>query len=358
MSGDQITIWPDFEPAQGAPAALRAGPVQSSARFRIKLTDDAGTVLQSLTAASPKPIWAEFPSPEGACEWGLARQPLSLEFDALPTGATRALVSHKNLAAPLDFALRAAPLPPAEIWRGDLKPGAQFTVLLLAEWFADPDRFWQACDQFERELFAQPPFDALGAAGTVGVTGAWWPSNPANGLFATREHDIRRIYGDNTRAMKAARGVRQADLTIVLIDSPEWGGAGGAGAGQASWASIVGFDPRWPGMAIHEMGHAFGLMDEYEDPGPKIGYKSSFPNISNKRNAAKTAWKHLVSPGIPLDPTQANPPGGGVPTGSIGTFEGALYKSKGLYRPAQDCRMRHTNVPFCKVCSAHIESRL
>lgn len=358
MSGDHITIWPEFGADLAAPTALRDSTATSSAKFRIELTDNAGTVLQSLRAASPKPVWTEFPSPDGACEWALARQPLSLELGDLPPGATRALVSHKGLAEPFELTLGAAPLPPAEVWRGDLKPGAKFTVLLLAEWFADRGRFWQACAQFERELFAQPPFDALGAAGTIGVTGAWWPSDPANGLFATREHDIRRVYGDNARAMKAARGVRQADLTIVLIDSPKWGGAGGAGADKASWASIVGFDPHWPGMAIHEMGHAFGLMDEYEDPGPKIGYKSSFPNISNKRNAAKTAWKHLVSPGIPLDPTQANPPGGNVPAGSVGTFEGALYKSKKLYRPSQDCRMRHTHVPFCKVCAAHIESKL
>jgi hypothetical protein len=329
-----------------------------SKNFRIELTDNAGTVLQTIKAASPKPAWAEFSGPDGGIERALARQPLSVELETIPLGATKALIAHSSLASPAVLALGAAKLPKAAVWRDDLKSDARFTVLLLAEWFTDPERFWQACAQFENTLFAQPPFATLGPAGIVGVTGAWWPSSPAKGLFETREHEIRRIYGDGGKAMKAAKSVRKADLTIVLIDSPNWGGAGGAMGDRPAWASIVGFDPQWPGMAVHEMGHAFGLMDEYEDEGPKIAYKPGFPNVSDKRDAAKTVWKDQISQGIPLNPTQPNPPGHALPDNSVGTFEGALYKARDLYRPSADCRMRHTHVPFCKVCAAHISERL
>lgn len=39
----------------------------------------------------------------------------------------------------------------------------------------------------------------------------------------------------------------------------------------------------------------------------------------------------------------------------VGVFEGAGYLTKGVYRPAQDCRMRVNNVPaFCPVCQRAI----
>ena len=41
---------------------------------------------------------------------------------------------------------------------------------------------------------------------------------------------------------------------------------------------------------------------------------------------------------------------------AIGAFEGAMYESQGLYRPATDCIMfTRDEVGFCKVCSRAIE---
>ena len=43
-------------------------------------------------------------------------------------------------------------------------------------------------------------------------------------------------------------------------------------------------------------------------------------------------------------------------SGRVGAFEGALYESKGYYRPQEDCIMfTRDEVPFCAVCRRAIE---
>ena len=45
--------------------------------------------------------------------------------------------------------------------------------------------------------------------------------------------------------------------------------------------------------------------------------------------------------------------------GAVGAFEGALYESKGTYRPQEDCIMfTRDNVPFCVVCRRAIDQIL
>lgn len=40
----------------------------------------------------------------------------------------------------------------------------------------------------------------------------------------------------------------------------------------------------------------------------------------------------------------------------VGLFEGAAYMAKGMYRPAEDCRMHTNQAPaFCPVCQRAIE---
>ena len=40
-------------------------------------------------------------------------------------------------------------------------------------------------------------------------------------------------------------------------------------------------------------------------------------------------------------------------SGKVGAFEGAMYESRGYYRPEEDCIMfTRDEVPFCRVCQA------
>jgi hypothetical protein len=41
---------------------------------------------------------------------------------------------------------------------------------------------------------------------------------------------------------------------------------------------------------------------------------------------------------------------------SVGLFEGGHMRSKGVYRPVINCRMRNNQPPFCPVCYAQMKS--
>jgi hypothetical protein len=42
-----------------------------------------------------------------------------------------------------------------------------------------------------------------------------------------------------------------------------------------------------------------------------------------------------------------------------GVYEGGGYKSRGIYRPAPDCRMKTNRAPgFCAVCAQAVEERI
>ena len=65
-------------------------------------------------------------------------------------------------------------------------------------------------------------------------------------------------------------------------------------------------------------------------------------------------WADMIDRDTPI-PTPVPAPGEITP--SVGVFEGAAYSSKGIYRPADYCRMRVNDIDhFCPVCRRAIES--
>jgi len=162
--------------------------------------------------------------------------------------------------------------------------------------------------------------------------------------------------------------------------------------------STVADDSLWaPYVFIHEFGHHFaGLADEYftsavayEPPATRV--EPWEPNATALLDQKNPKWKDLVTPGTPI-PTPwsedafetmshefqrkrreiraANGPeeqmdalfreeqtaetkllSSDRQAGAVGAFEGALYESKGYYRPQEDCIMFSRDaVPFCAVC--------
>ena len=95
-------------------------------------------------------------------------------------------------------------------------------------------------------------------------------------------------------------------------------------------------------VTVHEFGHAFaGLADEYfydddySDSYPD-GVEPWEPNITTRTDFA-SKWEDLVN------------------TGVAGLYEGGGYRSKGIWRPAEDCRMRTNECEsFCPVCTRAI----
>lgn len=125
---------------------------------------------------------------------------------------------------------------------------------------------------------------------------------------------------------------------IILANTDTYGGGGIYNSYTLTTAHHPAFKP----VVVHEFGHSFaGLADEYfyDDQYVEYYYPGIEPWEQNITTLAdfNSKWKDM------LDAGQAE------------LLEGAGYQSKGVYRPADDCRMR-TNRPdhFCPVCQRAI----
>ena len=125
---------------------------------------------------------------------------------------------------------------------------------------------------------------------------------------------------------------------VILANTDTYGGGGIFNSYTLTTAHHHAFEP----VVVHEFGHSFaGLADEYyyDDMYVQYYYPHTEPweqNITTLKDF-DSKWKDM------LDAGQAQ------------LLEGAGYQSKGVYRPAPDCRM-HTNKAdcFCPVCQRAI----
>lgn len=144
-----------------------------------------------------------------------------------------------------------------------------------------------------------------------------------------------------------------ADVVYVLVNTPVYGGGGIYNHYNVSTSD----HPLSKLVFIHELGHGLaGLGDEYFDS--SVAYEGYYnlsvepwePNLTTMVNFA-AKWKDMIPSNIPV-PT---PPSAEYQS-VVGVFEGGGYVSKGVYRPAYDCRMRTNNAQgFCPVCQRAIE---
>jgi hypothetical protein len=221
--------------------------------------------------------------------------------------------------------------------------------------------------------------------------------NAFSTTFNTFETDRYALSFDNKTIRKAA-ALAPYDLTLVLMNDPKYGGGG-----IYNLYSICSADNPWSEYVFtHELGHAFaGLGDEYYTS--DVAYSEFYvpgvepwdPNVTQCTDRTGLKWRDLVADGVPVptpwdkdayDAHQADynrkrsqlKSQGAAKAAvdsmakandrwtldflktrtystSVGAFEGAGYSSKGLYRPAIDCRMfSKTMAPFCPVCDRAI----
>lgn len=139
---------------------------------------------------------------------------------------------------------------------------------------------------------------------------------------------------------------------IILANTDEYGGGGI----YNSYTLTTAHHPKFRPVVVHEFGHSFGgLADEYfydndvmTDTYP-LDVEPWEQNISTRVNFA-AKWEDMLVEGTPIPtPTtesQKYP---------IGVYEGGGYSAKGIYRPADDCRMRTNEcAAFCPVCQRAI----
>lgn len=140
---------------------------------------------------------------------------------------------------------------------------------------------------------------------------------------------------------------------IVILANTENYGGGGI---YNSYLMSAAHNEKTRPVVVHEFGHSFaGLADEYYyDDQYETQYPADTepwePNLTTLVDFDRK-WKDMLPRGtkIPTKPSKKN-----LYT-EVGVYEGGGYQSKGVYRPAQECRMKINEAPvFCPVCERAI----
>jgi len=245
-------------------------------------------------------------------------------------------------------------------------------------------------EQFKKDLetvmgyfFAKEPYKKYKSAFNVyGVFKAspesgtdeplsWKYRNTALGTTFNALGLDRYLLTEENRTMRDIAGHVPYDVIAIIVNSSKYGGGGiyNMYCDFTMYNQYNGF------LMLHEFGHAFaGLADEYY--AGKVSYVDFFPegveptapNITSCTDPAKIKWRTLLSPGIEL-PTPWDKSSYDIMTdqnkklhrknvqfqGKVGAFEGAGYRSTGLYRSMIDCTMFSVgDLNYCRVCQSAI----
>ncbi len=224
-----------------------------------------------------------------------------------------------------------------------------------------------------------------------------WKENILGTMYDTFG-SARYVLTEENRTLRDIAGQVPYDAIAILVNDNRYGGGGIYNLYTTcfSISDVKGMEWQMDYVFVHELGHSFaGLGDEYYTS--SVSYNDFYqagvepwePNLTASRNKENLKWKSFVntSTSVPTpwrkaeydsiealrgkldrlapdyyekrkplyeagqsiinDPTFKN---------IVGTFEGAGYVSKGIYRPSIDCRMFSLSlVGFDPVCSAAIE---
>jgi hypothetical protein len=314
-----------------------------------------------VTVEPPSRLFVEGRGPDSGLAWAAIVPSLSLTAD-LPADAVLVRVSRGS--ATKAFALfdvsDPSPRPPDE-HRSIPAPGKRWTLAVVSERFEDAETFFAHAAALQAFIAGQAPFSGPGIS--FGVEALFWASDATTGLFGasdSRLSDGRVLQGEGKRVRRFVRESQvDPQKILVAVNSRIRAGAGGQGREVPSWTTVTGaaHEP-WEAIALHELGHAFGLADEYdtaydlEEPTPLE------PNVSKESDPARTSWHLLANASAPPAPTALRGQEHGHPPNTVGTFQGARYRSEDRFRPSPNCRMRVTTVAFCEVCQRHIRNEL
>ncbi len=313
---------------------------------------------------------------------------------------------------PSDPSVDRAAVSPAKVWavmkNGD--PREKVDLLLMGDGYteAEMDKWHRDARRMADLLFAASPFRERKSDFNV-----WAVDTPADESGVSRPSDgvyrhspLRASYDafgseryvltfDNKR-MREAAAAAPYEFVEIIVNDRKYGGGGIFNL----YATVAADNAYSPYIFVHEFGHHFaGLADEYYTSA--VAYEGTSerpepwePNVTADPLGGR--WKELIQPGTPL-PTpwpkeafeaeqkeiqarrveirsQKRPErdmealfqeekekstkllGSSPYAGKVGTFEGAMYQSKGYYRPQVDCIMfTRDDVGFCAVCRRAIE---
>lgn len=198
-----------------------------------------------------------------------------------------------------------------------------------------------------------------------------WKNTALSSHYDTFYQD-RYLTSSNMRTLYDALAGVPFEHVIILVNTPRYGGGGIYNSLTVAAAD----NPTTGVVLVHEFGHAFaGLADEYAYDDEQAGtYPGDIepwePNITTLTDFG-SKWQDMVPEGVkiptPVDEMEKRPDirriWNTLPAGvqeelnrKVGVYEGGGYRSKGIYRPVQECRMRMNECEhFCPVCTRAIQ---
>lgn len=246
--------------------------------------------------------------------------------------------------------------------RGNVKN--PIDVAILAEGYTahEMNRFYQDAEKAMESIFNHEPFKSnkekfnFIAVGSISKdTGVSIPHKDrwratAFGAHFDTFYSERYLTTRNVKSIHDALAGIPYEHIILLANTDQYGGGGIYNSYTLTSAHHEMFEP----VVVHEFGHSFGgLADEYfyeQDTMTDIyplDIEPWEPNITTLVNF-ESKWKSMLKESTPI-PTSSSD----TKSYPLGVYEGGGYSTKGIYRPAFDCRMRtNTFANFCPACQA------
>lgn len=291
-------------------------------------------------------------------------QPVEIEITLLdPRRNVRA--SMKHIVHPNDVLIEQkgnSHITPHKYLLHNDSPEKCINVAILAEGYTPQEMqtFYEDADIACKSIFDHEPFKSMKKRFNVVAVAS--PSTDS-GVSVPRLNEWKHtafgshfstFYSDRYLTTSRVKAIHDAlagipyEHIIILANTEEYGGGGI----YNSYTLTTAHHPMFRPVVVHEFGHSFGgLADEYfydndvmTDTYP-LDIEPWEQNISTQVDFA-AKWKDMLSENTPV-PTPAEV-SENYPTG---VYEGGGYSAKGIFRPAENCRMRTNEYPaFCPVC--------
>lgn len=281
----------------------------------------------------------------------------------------KVIAEHEYMFSPKDILvaqLVKAPFPNKVLHKAKNADNA-IDIAILAEGYTreEMDSFLVHAQRTVDEILSYEPFkryaddinfvavesESVHSGVSVPRLGQW--KHTIFGSHFSTFYSNRYLTTPNLRAVHDALAGVPYEHIIILANTDEYGGGGIYNNYLLTTTRHENFRP----VVVHEFGHSFaGLADEYFYPGEEN--TDSYPldvepweqNITTLKNF-DTKWADMLKKGTPV-PTPVERKN----KYPVGVFEGGGYSAKGIYRPADECRMRNNSYPtFCPVCERAIE---
>lgn len=235
-------------------------------------------------------------------------------------------------------------------------------VAILAEGYTaqEMEGFYKDAQRACEALFAHEPFGSMKHKFNIVAVGApsadsgvsvprrgEWKETVVHSHFDTF-YSARYLTTSHVKDLHNALAGIPYEHIIILANTNVYGGGGI----YNSYTLTTTHHPQFAPVVVHEFGHSFGgLGDEYyydndlmTDTYP-LDVEPWEPNITTLVDFA-SKWEALLPTDCPRPTPTAQ-----AKQFPVGLYEGGGYSAKGIYRPADNCRMRTNDHPgFCLAC--------